>query len=150
MAEAERDLDVLDLIVRIATGGRRIRPYVGKLPGGRKMWGGARPAEQVAAVVISIVTAVVIAAFLHQKILPALGIGTVLGFGLAAALHYMPYDESVPPLNALIRLAALLTNRKPIVLHGDEADSGDSADSAYPFVVGQGENPFAEVEAAFQ
>lgn len=150
MPDAEKDPDVLDLIVRIATGGRRIRPYVGKLPGGRRVPGGARPLEQVAAVVISILTAVIVAASLHYKILPAVGIGVVAGFGLAVALHFMPYDESVPPLNALLRLASLLTNRKPIVLHGDEADTNDNTENAYPFVVGQGENPFAEVEAAFQ
>ncbi|SLH38889.1 hypothetical protein [Mycobacteroides abscessus] len=141
------DAEDLDIIVRVATGGRRVRRYVGKLPHGHNMPFGARPIEQVVAVLVSVIGAGMLALTFQWPVLSALGAGTVVGFGLALALKAIPYDEAVPPVNALMRIGLLIISSRPIVLTGDDAEDIANDELAHPFIASNEDFPLAAQEA---
>ena len=119
-----------DLIVRVATGGRNVSSYVGRLPNGHKIPGGARPIEHVAIFLSSIAGAAMLALAFHWNVLTALVFGAGVGCCGAAALKAIPYDESVSPVNAFYRIITLIANRRPIVVAGDDRDEIDEEELA--------------------
>lgn len=112
--------------LRVATGARRFRPYIGKLPGNRRLPGGARPQEQVIGFTACFGAAVAAAMFLPYNTLAVIGVGIAVGVAVAAGLSFMPYD-GVPVFNKALRLAALAINQKPVVVAGDDARRQESA-----------------------
>ena len=119
-----------DLIVRVATGGRNVRSYVGRLPNGHKIPGGARPIEHVVIFLSSVAGAAMLALSCHWNVLPALVIGAGVGCCGAAALKSVPFDESVSPVNAFYRMIMLIVNRRPVVIVGDDWDEIDEEELA--------------------
>lgn len=119
--------------VRVATAGRRFRTYVGRLPGGRKIPGGARPIEQIVGF-----TAILIATIFATRLLPfnaiaIFGTGVLLAFAVTAALSLIKYD-GVPVLGKTGRLLSLIADRKPTVLAREELGR-QAASNPHAFVI---------------
>ncbi|WP_099025047.1 hypothetical protein [Mycolicibacterium palauense] len=119
--------------VRVATSGRRFRTYVGRLPGGRKLPGGARPIEQIVGF-----TAILVATIFATRLLPynavaVFGTGVILAFVVTAALSLIKYD-GVPVLGKTARLVSLVVDRKPTVLAREELDRQAQA-NPHAFVI---------------
>ncbi|MFN6548390.1 hypothetical protein [Mycolicibacterium nivoides] len=107
--------------VCVATSGRRFRTYVGRLPGGRKMPGGARPIEQLVCFTAVLVLSVIATKLLPFNALAIVGTGVILAIAVTAPLGLIKYD-GVPILGKTVRTLGLIFDRKPTVLAREELD----------------------------
>lgn len=119
--------------VRVATAGRRFRSYVGRLPGGRRLPGGARPIEQIVGFTVMLAATVVAVIVLPYNALVIFGIGMLLAFVTTAALGLIKYD-GVPVLGKTSRLVSLVVDRKPTVLAREELGR-QAASNPHAFVI---------------
>ena len=106
-------------LVRVATAGRRFRTYVGRLPGGRKIPGGARPIEQIVGFTATLVATIFATRVLPFNALAVFGTGVLLAVAVTAALSLIKYD-GVPVLGKAARMLSLVFDRKPTVLAREE------------------------------
>ncbi|MGV0743883.1 hypothetical protein [Mycolicibacterium sp. XJ870] len=132
-------------VVKIATGSRRFRTWVGRLPGGRRLIGGARPIEQVVAVLVCFTASGLAAIVFPVNALAALTVGAATGVGVAFVLSLIPYDN-VPVTARVARLALLLVDRKPSVVAAEELARQERAGGA--FLIADGEQPLNSVDPA--
>lgn len=119
--------------VRVATSGRRFRTYVGKLPGGRRLPGGARPIEQIVGFTAMICLTILAIVTLPYNALIIFAVGLVTAFAVTAALGLIKYD-GVPVLGKATRILTLVVDRKPTVLAREELDR-QTATNPHAFVV---------------
>ena len=119
--------------VRVATSGRRFRTYVGRLPGGRKLPGGARPIEQIVGFTAMLVATIFATRLLPYNAVAIFGTGVILAFAVSAALSLIKYD-GVPVLGKTARLVGLVVDRKPTVLAREELDRQAQA-NPHAFVI---------------
>lgn len=105
--------------VRVATGGRRFRTYVGRLPGGRRIPGGARPIEQIVGFTAILIVTIFAIRLLPFNAIATFGAGAFLACAVTAALSLIKYD-GIPVLGKTARLASLIVDRKPTVLAREE------------------------------
>lgn len=117
-------------VVKVATGSRRFRTWVGRLPGGRRLIGGARPIEQVVAVLVCFAASGFVAIAFPVNALAALAIGAATGVGVAFVLSLVPYDN-VPVTTRLTRVVMLLVDRKPTVVAVEELARQERAGGAF-------------------
>ncbi|RFZ63217.1 hypothetical protein DE4576_04858 [Mycobacterium marinum] len=107
--------------VRVATAGRRFRTYVGRLPGGRKIPGGARPIEQIVGFTATLIATIFATRLLPYNAVSIFGIGLIFAIGVTAALSLIKYD-GVPVLGKTARILGLMLDRKPTVIAREELD----------------------------
>jgi hypothetical protein len=119
--------------VRVATSGRRFRTYVGRLPGGRKIPGGARPIEQIVGFTVTMIATIFATRLLPYSAVAIFGTGVVLAFAVTAALSLIKYD-GVPVLGKTARILSLLFDRKPTVIAREELDR-QAASNPHAFVI---------------
>jgi hypothetical protein len=105
----------------VATSGRRFRTYVCTLPGGRRLPGGPRPIEQVVTFIGALVLTMCAALVLPYSTLAIFAVGSVAACVAAASLGFVKYD-GVPIVGKVLRVAALVVDRKPTVVAADELD----------------------------
>ncbi len=111
--------------VRVATSGRRYRTYIGTIQG-RRMPGGPRPVEQVVAFLGGLVATMGAAQMLPYPTPAVFGVGVLLSVGLGAAMGLVTYD-GVPIVGQGLRYLALLVDRRPVVVAGEEASRQQAA-----------------------
>jgi len=119
--------------VRVATAGRRFRTYVGRLPGGRRIPGGARPIEQIVGFTATLVGTIVATRLLPFNAIAIFGTGVLLSIAVTAALSLIKYD-GVPVLGKASRLLSLIVDRKPTVLAREELGR-QAASNPHAFVI---------------
>jgi len=119
--------------VRVATAGRRFRTYVGRLPGGRKIPGGARPIEQIVGFTVTLVATIFATRLLPFNAIVVFGTGVLLAVAVTAALSLIKYD-GVPVLGKAARLMSLIVDRKPTVLAREELGR-QAASNPHAFVI---------------
>lgn len=119
--------------VRVATAGRRFRTYVGRLPGGRKLPGGARPIEQIVGFTVILIATIFATRLLPFNAIAIFGTGVLLAFAVAASLSLIKYD-GVPVLGKTARLLSLIADRKPTVLAREELGR-QAASNPHAFVI---------------
>lgn len=119
--------------VRVATAGRRFRTYVGRLPGGRKIPGGARPIEQIVGFTATLVATIFATRLLPFNAIVVFGTGVLLAVAVTAALSLIKYD-GVPVLGKAARLVSLIVDRKPTVLAREELGR-QAASNPHAFVI---------------
>ena len=119
--------------VRVATSGRRFRTYVGRLPGGRRLPGGARPIEQIVGFTATLVATIFATRLLPYNAIAVFGTGLLLAFAVTEALSLIKYD-GVPVLGKAARVVSLIVDRKPTVLAREELDRQASA-NPHAFVI---------------
>jgi hypothetical protein len=119
--------------VRVATSGRRFRTYVGRLPGGRRLPGGARPIEQIVGFTATLVVTIVATRVLPYNALTVFGCGVLVAFLVPAGLSFIKYD-GVPVLGKTARTIGLIFDRKPTVLAREELDR-QAAANPHAFVI---------------
>lgn len=107
--------------VRVATAGRRFRTYVGRLPGGRKIPGGARPIEQIVGFTATLIATIFATRLLPYNAVTIFGTGLIFAIGVTAALSLIKYD-GVPVLGKTARIFGLMLDRKPTVIAREELD----------------------------
>ncbi|RFZ07572.1 hypothetical protein DSM43518_03314 [Mycobacterium marinum] len=107
--------------VRVATAGRRFRTYVGRLPGGRKIPGGARPIEQIVGFTATLIATIFATRLLPYNAVTIFGTGLIFAIGVTAALSLIKYD-GVPVLGKTARILGLMLDRKPTVIAREELD----------------------------
>ena len=81
--------------VRVATAGRRFRTYVGRLPGGRKLPGGARPIEQIVGFTVVLIATIFATRLLPFNAIAIFGTGVLLAFAVAASS--VRFSAMIPP-----------------------------------------------------
>jgi hypothetical protein len=119
--------------VRVATSGRRFRTYVGRLPGGRRLPGGARPIEQIVGFTGTLIATIIAIKVLPYNALTVFGCGLVVAFGIPFGLSFIKYD-GVPVLGKTTRMIGLIFDRQPTVLAREELDR-QAAANPHAFVV---------------
>ncbi|MBY0285698.1 MAG: hypothetical protein K2X52_00895 [Mycobacteriaceae bacterium] len=119
--------------VRVATAGRRFRTYVGRLPGGRRIPGGARPIEQIVGFTVMLVATIFATRLLPFNAIVVFGTGVLLAIVVTAALSLIKYD-GVPVLGKTSRLVSLIVDRKPTVLAREELGR-QAASNPHAFVI---------------
>lgn len=112
--------------VGIATSGRRFRTYVGRLPGGRKIPGGARPIEQIVGFIGTVILTIFAARMLPYNTIVVFACGLCLATAMTVGLSFIKYD-GVPVLGKAARIISLLVDRKPVVLAREELDRQHAA-----------------------
>lgn len=119
--------------VHVATSGRRFRTYVGRLPGGRKLPGGARPIEQIVGFTAMLALTVASIAVLPYNAPLIFVTGLAINLVVTIALGQIKYD-GVPILGKTARTLSLIFDRKPTVLAREELDRQASA-NPHAFIV---------------
>lgn len=125
--------------VRVATSGRRFRTYVGRLPGGRRLPGGARPIEQVVAFTATLIATIFATRLLPYNALIVFATGVAVAIAVTVALAAIKYD-GVPIFAKTARTMALLFDRKPTVVASEELDRQVAA-NPHAFVVDNQPSP---------
>ncbi|KAA1250694.1 hypothetical protein F0Q45_08345 [Mycobacterium simiae] len=120
-------------LVRVATSGRRFRTYVGRLPGGRRLPGGARPIEQVVGFTATGVLTIIAILVVPYNALAVFAVGLIAAFAVTAVLSLIKYD-GVPVLGKTVRMSSLVFDRKPSVLAREELER-QAASNPHAFVI---------------
>lgn len=107
--------------VHVATSGRRFRTYVGRLPGGRKLPGGARPIEQIVGFTATLSATIIATRVLPYNALTTFGCGVLIAIAITAGLSFIKYD-GVPIWGKTARTIGLVFDRRPTVLAREELD----------------------------
>jgi hypothetical protein len=107
--------------VGVSTSGRRFRTYVGRLPGGRRLPGGARPIEQVVAFIGVWAATIVATRLLPYNALLIFGCGGMFAVAVTVGLSFIKYD-GVPVIGKTMRTLSLMVDRKPTVVAAEELD----------------------------
>jgi hypothetical protein len=107
--------------VNVATSGRRFRTYVGRLPGGRKLPGGARPIEQVVGFTAILIATIAAARLLPYNALAIFSFGGVLAVAVTIALTFIKFD-GVPVIGKTVRIVALIVDHTPTIVASEELD----------------------------
>jgi hypothetical protein len=123
--------------VNVATAGRRFRTYVGRLPGGRRMPGGARPIEQVVAFIGIWAATIAATRLLPYNALVIFACGGMLAVAVTVGLSLIKYD-GVPVIGKTLRALSLIVDRKPTVVAAEELDR-QAAANPQAFILATGE-----------